>query len=155
MSFGTTGPFQKKCPFFYSTDDMTNASDRKTTLFSRRIALHTRGCLVSVSVPGLKSGKWQWHMKLVPDKTGICQEYTCICHERTSRCVLLEMAKKFLVQIEHLTGIHLKPYAGNAPVRSPDSLEDFLTMAVRVSVPTSSLPFSICPSRPVSLFSAE
>ncbi len=35
---------------------------------------------------------------------------------------------------------------------SPDSLEDFLTKASRVSgpwcAPTSSLPFSICPSRP-------
>jgi hypothetical protein len=56
-------------------------------------------------------------MKLVPDKTGICQEYNSICHERTSRCVLLEMAQKFLVQIQHLPGIHLKSYAGNAPVR--------------------------------------
>jgi len=37
----------------------------------------------------------------------------------------------------------------------PDSLEDFLTKAARVSAPwcepTSSLPFSICPSRPVFL----
>jgi hypothetical protein len=36
---------------------------------------------------------------------------------------------------------------------SPDSLEDFLTKAVRVSpAPTSSLPFSICPSRPSAFF---
>ena len=38
----------------------------------------------------------------------------------------------------------------------PDSLEDFLTKAVRVSppscTPTSSLPFSICPSRKVIFF---
>ena len=38
----------------------------------------------------------------------------------------------------------------------PDSLEDFLTKAVRVSPPscslTSSLPFSICPSRPSAFF---
>jgi hypothetical protein len=38
----------------------------------------------------------------------------------------------------------------------PDSLEDFLTKAVRVSppscAPTSSLPFSICPSRPGDFF---
>jgi hypothetical protein len=38
----------------------------------------------------------------------------------------------------------------------PDSLEDFLTKAVRVSppscAPTSSLPFSICPSRPSVFF---
>ena len=38
----------------------------------------------------------------------------------------------------------------------PDSLEDFLTKAVRVSPPscepTSSLPFSICPSRKVIFF---
>jgi hypothetical protein len=38
----------------------------------------------------------------------------------------------------------------------PDSLEDFLTKAVRVSLPscapTSSLPFSICPSRKVIFF---
>ena len=38
----------------------------------------------------------------------------------------------------------------------PDSLEDFLTKAVRVSppscAPTSSLPFSICPSRPSAFF---
>jgi hypothetical protein len=39
---------------------------------------------------------------------------------------------------------------------TPDSLEDFLTKAVRVSppscAPTSSLPFSICPSRPSDFF---
>ncbi len=39
----------------------------------------------------------------------------------------------------------------------PDSLEDFLTKAVRVCppscAPTSSLPFSICPSRPSDFFS--
>ncbi len=36
---------------------------------------------------------------------------------------------------------------------TPDSLEDFLTKAVRVSpAPTSSLPFSICPSRKVIFF---
>jgi hypothetical protein len=38
----------------------------------------------------------------------------------------------------------------------PDSLEDFLTKAARVSppscAPTSSLPFSICPSRPSVFF---
>ena len=38
----------------------------------------------------------------------------------------------------------------------PDALEDFLTKAVRVSppscAPTSSLPFSICPSRPSDFF---
>jgi len=38
----------------------------------------------------------------------------------------------------------------------PDSLEDFLTKAARVSAPwcspTSSLPFSICPSRPGDFF---
>ena len=38
----------------------------------------------------------------------------------------------------------------------PDSLEDFLTNAARVSAPwcasTSSLPFSICPSRPGDFF---
>ncbi len=38
----------------------------------------------------------------------------------------------------------------------PDSLEDFLTKGVRVSppscAPTSSLPFSICPSRKVIFF---
>ena len=39
---------------------------------------------------------------------------------------------------------------------TPDTLEDFLTKAVRVSAPwcasTSSLPFSICPSRPGDFF---
>ena len=39
---------------------------------------------------------------------------------------------------------------------TPDSLEDFLTKAGRVSAPwcapTSSLPFSICPSRPGDFF---
>ena len=39
---------------------------------------------------------------------------------------------------------------------TPDSLEDFLTKAAGVSapscVPTSSLPFSICPSRPSDFF---
>ncbi len=57
-------------------------------------------------------------MKLVPDKTGICQEYTSICHERTSRCVLLEMAKKFLVQIQHLPAIHLNHMPGMHPFAS-------------------------------------
>jgi len=41
-------------------------------------------------------------------------------------------------------------------VMTPDSLEDFLTKAARVSTPwcapTSSLPFSICPSRPGDFF---
>ncbi len=66
------------------------------------------------------------------------------------------------VVVGRIDEIHILITVRTAPIVgyvSPDSLEDFLTKTARVSVPwcasTSSLPSSICPSRPVNFFSGK